>query len=166
MRRSLPVLAALLLALPGCRIDADDMNNSGYRALGFGRELVPEAVKYFGAARELIVEEVGDEGNPRSHPDYPRMRRGELLVAAWNAPASSLAELERTATDQPELFDSTAWREQIKTYAKAERFAEAFAIARYAATAYADDSQLVQQRENLARRMRPEDSIPDFAPGK
>ncbi|MEO0650810.1 MAG: hypothetical protein AAFZ65_09030 [Planctomycetota bacterium] len=140
------------------------MNDSGYRALGFGRELVPEAVKYFGAARELIVEEVGDEGDPRSHPDYPRMRRGELLVAAWNDPASSLDELEQTARDQPALFGPEDWREQIRTYSLAERFAEAFAIAQHAASAYPEDAQLTQQRENLARRLRPEDPIPLFEP--
>ena len=162
-----PILRACLLlllgaALSGCRIDADDMNDSGYRALSF--ELPDEATKYFGAARELIVEEVGEGEAMRQHPEYARMRRGELLVSAWQEPDTSLAELEGTARREPGLFDAESWRQQIRHYSLAERFGDALAIAEHAAAAFPEDEALGRQRENLVRRVRPEDPVPSFAP--
>ncbi|MHC4261529.1 MAG: hypothetical protein ACYSWX_03335 [Planctomycetota bacterium] len=164
MQRTVSTLLALALlaVLPSCRLDADDMNDTGYRALSF--ELPDEATKYFEAARELIVDETEEGADIRLHPQYPRMRRGELLVSAWQEPETALGELERTARDQPGLLDAVQWREQIHHYSLAGRFDEALAIAEWAAGAYPQDDDLARQRANLGRKLRPEDPIPSFDP--
>lgn len=160
--RSLVWIALLAGSTASCGIDADDMNDSGYRALAF--ELPDEATKYFGAARELIEEAAGTEGDPALDPEYARMRRGELLVEAWLEPASALRNLEQAASDSPELFDAAAWEEQTRAYAAAGHLAEALAVARHAAAANPESEALRSQLQNLEARLGPEPSLPPFAP--
>jgi hypothetical protein len=166
IRRTLTLLVPLLLGalLAGCRIDVDDMNDSGYRALAF--ELPDKALEFFGAARELIVEEVGPDGDPRTHPQYPRMRRGELLVAAWTEPDTALGELATTAAERPDLFAPEDWVEQVETYTLAGRPAEALAIARWASAAHPEEEALRRQRDNLSQLVDAEAQVPEFDPSR
>ncbi len=160
--RSLAWVALLAGSTASCGIDADDMNDSGYRALAF--ELPDEATKYFGAARELIEEAAGDDGDPALDPEYARMRRGELLVEAWLEPAAALRNLEQAASDSPELFDADAWEEQMRAYAAAGHLTEALAVARHAAAVNPDSEALRSQLQNLESRLGPEPALPPFAP--
>lgn len=158
VRRALPALLCLTLA--ACGIDARDMNGSGYRALAF--ELPDEATKYFDAARELITEEVG-AGHELTHPEYPRLRTGELQVAAWHDPDAAFEELRAELQRVPGLLDEDRASLLIDLFAKLERPALALAVADYAAGRFPDDRRLATKRENLRQRVPDGERVPPLA---
>ncbi|QDU65831.1 hypothetical protein [Engelhardtia mirabilis] len=164
-RTLLPILLSLLLT--ACGIDAGDMNGSGYRALAF--ELPDEATKYFGAARDLITDEVG-AGDLTTHPEYARMRAGELIVSVWEQPETAFDELRAEAARVPGLLNPKRAELLIDNWARAERLGEALAIAEFAVEQFPGEERLATRRENLRVRINGPDgsgeSVPNFAPAR
>lgn len=147
-RALLALLAVLSLA--GCGIDASDMNRSGHMALSY--ELPDEATKYFGAARDLIVE--GTEGDDLTgHPQYARMRSGELMVLAWSDPDAAFAELQAELEAFPELLDPKRAAQVIDLFVKLEHLPHALWVAEFAAERFPDADKLATKRENLRGRV-------------
>jgi hypothetical protein len=162
--RALRSLASLLLLLSlcGCGISADEMNDSGYRALAY--ELPEQADKYFDAARELIQQEVGEAGL-ESHPDFPRLLRGQLLVATWLERDLALERLREAVARWPDWFGAEDFAEQVRQATLADRPLAALAVAEYAARRFPEHRTLRTQRDNLRGRLGSAVELPAFDPG-